>query len=217
MPMCPAHGNRSIGVGISVSISSRRGMAAFTTRAAGVRAGPTRAATASSRLASVAEMPHVASSGRSERRRASASSACTPRFVESSSCHSSTTTVSSPAKISWASSSESRIDRDSGVVTRAVGHAARSRLRSAADVSPVRRPTVQPAASGSGPASGSSRARNVSAASALSGVSQTTRMPAPAAPVRRIAPSQAASVLPVPVGAWSRPLSPAASAAHTSS
>ena len=30
--MCPAHGKRSIGSGISVSITSRRGMSAFTSR-----------------------------------------------------------------------------------------------------------------------------------------------------------------------------------------
>ena len=98
--MWPAHGNRSIGSGISVSISSFRGIAAETSRAAAAREGPTSAATASSRLASVADRPQETRPGRSERSRSRASSVCTPRFVESSSCHSSTITVSSEEKIS---------------------------------------------------------------------------------------------------------------------
>ena len=224
IPMCPAHGNRSIGSGIRVSISSRRGMRADTSRASAARVGPTRAATASSRLASVAERPHVTRLGRSDRSRSRASSVCTPRFVERSSCHSSTITVSSDPKISWESSSESRIESDSGVVTRAVGQLARSRRRSATEVSPVRTPIDQPRTTGFGFASGSSSARTVSAASALSGVTQTTRRPANGfsftaskSADRAIAPSQAASVLPVPVGAWSTPLALAATARHTCS
>ena len=173
----------------------------------------------------MAESPQVMTSGARARSRASASSVCTPRFVESSSCHSSTTIVSSPAKTSWASSSDSMIERVSGVVTRAAGGIVRRRRRSVADVSPVRTPTFQ--RPGSHPpqrsASGASRARTVSAARALSGVSQTTRSPlvspaavaSPTARARPSAPSQAASVLPVPVGACTRPLVPRAMSRQT--
>ena len=224
--MWPAQGKRSIGSGMSVSISSFRGIAAETTRALPTAAGPTRAAVASARLASVAERPQVTSPDRRARRRASASSVCTPRFVESSSCHSSTITVSSEAKISWAVSRERRMESVSGVVTSAVGQLSRSRRRSACDVSPVRMPTESPVVRGRRGRSGSSRAAAVSAARARSGVIQTSRSP-PAAGVgavvaagtasRATAPSQAASVLPVPVGAWSRPLTPASIARQTSS
>ena len=98
--MWPAHGNRSMGSGISVSISSLRAITADTRRASAARDGPTSAATASSRLVSVADSPQVTRPGRSDRKRSSASSVCTPRFVERSSCHSSTITVSSKEKIS---------------------------------------------------------------------------------------------------------------------
>ena len=227
--MWPAQGKRSIGAGMRVSIRSGRGTSAEMRRAAAVRPGPTRAETASARFASVAERPHVTSPGRNARSRASASSVCTPRLVESSSCHSSTTTVSSAAKTSWASSSESRIESDSGVVTSAVGQRSRSRRRAAADVSPVRSPTSQPVKAGRSVRSGSSSARTVSPARARSGVTHRTRGPtredvahassptAAPASARASAPSHAASVFPVPVGACSTPLVPASTARHVSS
>ena len=245
--MCPAQGKRSIGTGTSVSMTSFRGIRALTTLAVATAAGPTSAASATSRLASVAERPQVASPGARVRRRASANSVCTPRFVASSSCHSSTITVSRSAKRSWAFSSERRTESDSGVVTSPSGQRFRSRLRSAAVESPVRSATCQCGArrrdDDAGPLSapesqsarsgrGRSSDRRVSAASARSGVIQTTRGPLPtgrsstspassrAIARRRLwarAPSQAARVLPVPVGACTNPLPPAAAARHTCS
>ena len=244
--MCPAQGKRSIGTGTSVSMSSFRGILALTTLAVATPAGPTSAARAASRLASVAERPQVARPGARVRRRASASSVCTPRFVARSSCHSSTITVSRSAKRSWAFSSERSTESDSGVVTSPSGQRLRSRLRSAAVESPVRSATCQRGARRrdddagplSAPASQSARSgrgrssdRRVSAASARSGVIQTTRGPLPtgrssslassrAIARRRLwarAPSQAARVLPVPVGACTKPLPPAAAARHTCS
>ena len=219
-------------------MSSFRGILALTTLAVATPAGPTSAARASSRLASVAESPHVASPGARVRRRASASSVCTPRFVASSSCHSSTITVSRSAKRSWAFSSERSTESDSGVVTSPSGQRLRSRLRSAAVESPVRSDTCQRGDRRRSPASQSARSgrgrssdRRVSAASARSGVIHTTRGPLPtgrssspassrAMARRRLwarAPSQAARVLPVPVGACTKPLPPAAAARHTCS
>ena len=85
----------------------------------------------------------------------------------------------------------------------------------------MRAATVQSCATAARPASGSASARTVSAARARSGVIHTTRGPAVAggatAADRAIAPNQAASVLPVPVGACTSPLSPAAAARQTSS
>ena len=237
--MWPAQGNRSIGSGISVLICRRRGMRAVISRAAEAWGGPTSVARASSRLASVAERPQVQRPGESVRRRASASSVCTPRLVASSSCHSSTTTVSSVANTSAAVSSESRIESVSGVVTSPSGQAWRSCRRFAAEESPVRRSTrharpagvsrrvsggrsaAAPASHSLSSGSGCSKARSVSVARALSGVIQRIRGPATGAAcwrarLRASAPSQAARVLPVPVGACSRPLWPASSARHVS-
>ena len=214
-------------------------MRAVISRAAGALGAPTSVARASSRLASVAERPQVQRPGESVRNRASASSVCTPRLVASSSCHSSTITVSSAANTSAAVSSESRIESVSGVVISPSGQASRSCRRLAAEESPVRRSTrhagragaprrVSPGESAAAAAShvrswgsGCSRARSVSVARALSGVIQRIRGPATGAArwrarLRASAPSQAASVLPVPVGACSRPLWPASSARHVS-
>ena len=177
-PRCPAQGNRSIGSGISVENSRLRGTFASMRCACLLRCGPTSAVTASSRFESVADNPHVIILGRMALSLDSASSVCTPRFVPRSSCHSSTMTVSRSANISWLSSSDNKIESDSGVVIRASGQFCRRRRRSAAEVSPVLVPTCQHFPNVSvRSASGSSSAWAVSVANARSGVIQTIRMP----------------------------------------
>ena len=106
-----------------------------------------------------------------------------------------------------------------------VGGLVRWRFFTPLPVSPVRSSTLQGRPS---PSAGSARARTVSRASARSGVTQRRRRgagsPASLPPDVRVAPSspsaasaspsrrappQTASVFPIPVGAWRRPLSPA--------
>ena len=104
---------------------------------------PSRAASAVSRLPSVAESPQVRKSGRKRRSRARASSVWAPRLFPSSSCHSSTTTRRSSAKSSRgvrAGEEErealGRGDQGGGeLLALAVAHRGR--------VSPVRRSRVQ--------------------------------------------------------------------------
>ena len=141
-------------------------------RGAPAASRPSSASRATSRFPSVAESPSIRSAGRKRRRRARASSVCTPRFDPSSSCHSSTTTSSRWSNSSGASSRVSSSDRLSGVVTSAVGSRSRWRARMRAGVSPVRDSTVHGSPRSS---TGARRAASVSAASARSGVIQRTR------------------------------------------
>ncbi len=139
-------------------------------QARSIAAGPTRQASASSRLASVADSPQTRSRGSRPRSRASASSVCTPRLVPISSCHSSTTIAPRCAKRSRQSARARNSVRLSGVVTSAVGSRLPWRARAAGPVSPVRTSTVQ---CGARSAAARARARPVSPASARSGVIQS--------------------------------------------
>ena len=216
--MCPAHGKRSIVFGSMLSMTIAFASWPRTSAAAVLRAGPTSAASATSRFASVADRPQMRTSGRSAASRASASSVCTPRLVDRSSCHSSTTTASRCAKRSRQSARARNSVRLSGVVTSAVGSRLVCWARAGAAVSPVRTATVQ---CGRSAAAASASARPVSAASARSGVSHRSVSGggSPAAPwgPRTSGGTAAASVLPMPVGACTRPERPAACARQTSS
>ncbi len=132
-----------------------------------------------------------------------------PRLLPSSSCHSSTITACSPASDSRAPACESISDRLSGVVTSALGILRFCRARSADGVSPVRIPTLQSSPS---PVTAFSNDSRVSADRARIGVIHSTvsgGAPEPPASIDSIsAPSQAASVLPVPVAEWISPFSP---------
>ena len=76
---------------VVISIAFRDGARTMVAEAAAL---PKSTCVASSRFPIVAEMPHSATVGRIVRRRARASSVCTPRLLPMSSCHSSTTIVS---------------------------------------------------------------------------------------------------------------------------
>ena len=171
-PRWPPHEKRPGCSGSSVSITSVLSTLPWTSTAcSSAGPGPTSTSSASSRLPRVALSPHTTSAGFQVASRASASCTCTPRLLPISSCHSSTITVCTVAKVCGASSRLSITLSDSGVVTSAVGSRWSCRARSALGVSPVRSPTVQPGASSG---SGSFSARAVSAASARIGVSHTT-------------------------------------------
>ena len=172
-PRWPAHGKRSAWAGSKVSIVSCLGCWPCTSRPG---AEPSKVCMASSRLPSVADMPHTHRPGLQPRNRASANCTCTPRLLPISSCHSSTTTILTLPSVSRASARASSSDRLSGVVTRAVGRRRDCAWRSLDEVSPVRAPSVQwrrpPSASST--SSGWRRARSVSAASARIGVIHRT-------------------------------------------
>ena len=170
-PMCPAHGKRSMVFGCAVAMTIVLPSLPRTIRVGAAGSTPTRQASAVSRLARVAESPHARSAGRAPRRRASASSTCTPRLVDSSSCHSSTTIASRCAKRSRQSARARNSVRLSGVVTSAVGSRLPCRARAAAAVSPVRTSTLQ---CGCRAAAARVSASPVSAASARSGVIQSS-------------------------------------------
>ena len=106
-------------------------------------AGPSSTPIASARLPSVADRPHTTRSGFQRLSRASSNCTCTPRLLPISSCHSSTITSWMPASRSRASARVSSSVKDSGVLTSAVGSRRSCRARSAAGVSPLRRPIVQ--------------------------------------------------------------------------
>ena len=170
-PRCPPQEKRPGSRGSSVSMSSGLSSRPCTSCASSAWRGPSSALCASSRLPSVADRPHTTSCGFQRRSRASASCTCTPRLLPISSCHSSTITTCSAPKSSRDRSRVSSSVSDSGVVTSAVGSRRSWRARSAAGVSPVRRPTRHCGASS---ASGCCSARAVSAASARIGVSHST-------------------------------------------
>ena len=139
---------------------------------------------------------------------------------------SSTITVCTAARVSRAAEVNIR-NSDSGVVISTSGGWAMSSRRRAGGVSPERTPTL---ISGAGrpwrsailvsPASGVRRLRSTSTASAFSGDTYSTRVPArpsgglPAAPRVSRAHRNAANVLPDPVGAITSVLSPPEIAAH---
>ena len=89
------------------------------------------------------------------------------------------------------------------MVTSAKGGFVFCLARTLLEVSPVRASTFCV------PSKTSCKLRTVSAASARSGVIQSTRRPL-SSPCAITGPNQAASVLPKPVGAWIKPLFPTA-------
>ena len=157
--------------------------------------------------------------------RSSESARWAPRLVAATACTSSTMTVCTAASVSRAAEVSIR-NSDSGVVIRMSGGLAISSRRRPGGVSPERTPTLM---SGAGsprrsamrvmPVSGVRRLRSTSTASAFSGDTYRTRVPAPAgrgsvSASRSIAHRNAASVLPDPVGAMTSVLSPSAMADH---
>ena len=182
---------------------------------------PTRQRSASSRLASVAERPQVRSCGRKPRSRASASSDLHAALA----AHELVPFVDDDglrgARSARASRRRDSISvRLSGVVTSAVGRrcdpAGRARRRR------CRRCARRRSSADCSASRGTRRARApVSLASARNGVIQRSDSGGGASAAPRgpssIGPSAAAYVLPMPVGACTSPLSPAAYAAHTSS
>ncbi len=189
-PMCPAHGKRSIVAGASVAMSICFASSPRTMRAAAARSGPSSAAAASVRLASVADRPQTRRPGRRPASRARASSTCTPRFDDNSSCHSSTTSASRCAKRSRQSARDRNSERLSGVVTSTVGSRRAWRAREASLVSPVRTSTDQCGASAR---AASASASPVSPASARSGVTHSMARGGGWSAVPRLPPTIAGS------------------------
>ena len=169
-PRCPAHGKRSTFGGMTLSMTVSLGSRPRINF--GTPPTPSSTLAAVAVLPSVADRPQTRKPGDHVRRRANASSVKTPRFDDSNSCHSSTTTDRRLANFSRASACVSSSDRLSGVVTSTVGSRSRCFLRADALVSPVRRPTSQFSPSG---ASGAASDAAVSLESARSGVSHNTR------------------------------------------
>ena len=116
--------------------------------------------------------------------RSSESARCAPRLVAATACTSSTMTVCTAASVSRAADVSIR-NSDSGVVIRMSGGLAMSSRRRSGGVSPERTPTL---ISGAGsprrsamrvmPVSGVRRLRSTSTASAFSGDTYRTRVPA---------------------------------------
>ena len=115
----------------------------------------------------VAETPQRRTLGAIRERRASASSVCMPRLEPRSSCHSSTMTVRRCLNVCKDSGYESISVRLSGVMTIAVGGDCRCRSFTELEVSPV---LCSSDHGTSNPRMHSSRARQVSLASARKGV-----------------------------------------------
>jgi hypothetical protein len=149
-------------------------------------------------------------------------------LVPATACTSSTITVVTSVRDSLAAEVSMR-NSDSGVVIRMSGGLLISSRRRAGDVSPERTPTEmfgtgEPSRSATRvmPISGVDRLRSTSTASALSGETYRTRVPGLGSPAgvgsaeasRSIAHRNAANVLPDPVGAMTRVLSPPAMAAQ---
>ena len=191
---------------------------------------PARKVATSSIGRTVADSPmRWAGASSSSSRRSSETARCAPRLVGQTACTSSTITVSMPRSDSRAADVRSR-NSDSGVVIRmSPGRRANSR-RSSAGVSPER---IATSMSGTGrpsrsaacrmPVSGPRRLRSTSTASALSGLTYSTRqrrfgsVGGGVAASRSSADRNAASVLPDPVGATTRVCSPRAIASHAPS
>ena len=144
------------------------------------------------------------------------SARCEPRLECATAWISSTITACTEVSIERAWEVRIRYS-DSGVVIRMSGGLRAIAARSRCGVSPVRMPTLT--ASAPIPRRGALRFRSMSYASAFSGLTYSTRVPAPrgAGPSlwrRSSAHRNAASVLPEPVGADSSTCSPAAIAGH---
>ena len=170
----------------------------------------------------VAERPiRCAGVSSSASRRSSDTARCAPRLVLATACTSSTITVCTPARVSRAAEVSIK-NNDSGVVIRMSGGRVMSSRRCAGGVSPERTPTLicgtgRPSRSAMRvmPVSGVRRLRSTSTARALSGETYSTRVPLVSGfscANRSIAHRNAASVLPDPVGAITRVLSPLAMA-----
>ena len=159
--------------------------------------------------------------------RSSESARWAPRLVAATACTSSTITVCTAARDSRAADVSMR-NSDSGVVIRMSGGLAISSRRRAGGVSPERTPTL---ISGAGcprrsamrviPVSGVRRLRSTSTASAFSGDTYSTRVPAPAGlgSCRRAGRSPTGTrpaSCPDPVGAMTSVLSPSAMADQAS-
>ncbi len=152
----------------------------------------------------------------SSSRRSSDSARCAPRLVPLTACTSSTMTVSTPRSDSRAALVSTR-NSDSGVVMKTSGGILLNARRSAAGVSPERMPTAR---SGTGsprrcaacrmPVSGLRRLRSTSTASALSGLTYSTRQRCRGSSGGGVEASRSSdhrnadSVLPEPVGATTR-------------
>ena len=161
--------------------------------------------------------------------RAKVSARCDPRLSSTSAWISSTITVLVRRSASRPRSAVSRMNSDSGVVTRMCGGRRIIRSRSQAEVSPVRTAVRTPglgnpweAAIVSISASGVSRFLPMSLLSALSGDTYTTsirssrRPSSPTATNRSRQMRNAARVLPDPVGADTRTSRPARILGHAS-
>jgi len=165
-------------------------------------------------IAKVADRPQVRKAGDRRRSRARHSCSSTPRLLPRSSCHSSTTTARSARKRDEASAYDKSSASDSGVITSTSALPWRASRLSRALASPVRKATVQPRPSS---LAVWAKARAVSVARARSGVTQSTRGPAPVVGLATSGldkasnngPPKAAKVLPLPVGVCSKPDSPA--------
>ena len=193
-----------------------------------VLAGPDRNRATSSGGRTVADSPmRCAGVANSWSSRSSDRARCAPRLVPATACTSSTMTVCTSASVSRAAEVSIK-NSDSGVVIRMSGGLVISSRRRAGGVSPERTPTLM---SGAGtprrsatrpmPVSGVRRLRSTSTASAFSGDTYSTRVPAVAGlgsdeASRSMAHRNAASVLPEPVGAMTSVLSPSAMADHAS-
>ncbi len=178
-----------------------------------VLACPDRNRATSSGGRTVADSPmRCAGMAKSWSSRSSDRARCAPRLVPATACTSSTMTVCTSASVSRAADVSIK-NNDSGVVIRMSGGLLISSRRRAGGVSPDRTPTLM---SGAGtprrsairrmPVSGVLRLRSTSTASAFSGDTYNTRVPALAGlgsdeARRSSAHRKAASVLPEPVGA----------------
>ena len=191
-----------------------------------VGAGPDRNRATSSGGRTVADSPiRWAGAGDSWSRRSSDNARWAPRLVPATACTSSTMTVCTSASVSRAAEVSIR-NSDSGVVIRMSGGLVISSRRRPGGVSPERTPTLMAGAGTPSrsamrviPVSGVRRLRSTSTASALSGETYSTRVPAVGgrgslSASRSMAHRNAASVLPEPVGAMTSVLSPSAMAAH---
>ncbi len=192
--------------------------------ASGRRHPPTQAATRSSGR-TVADSATRWNSPARGTSRSTAVMRWTPRLDPATAWISSRITVARPPRMPRPRREVSRMLRLSGVVMRISGGCRTMRSRSSRGVSPQR---VSTRTSGAGaPAaantsrsssSGAVRLRRTSVFSAFSGETYTTRTRPPSqAPVssRSSAHRNAASVLPLPVGALARTCSPAAMRGHT--
>jgi len=176
---------------------------------------PTKKRAISANGFTVADRPmRTGAAGVRDAKRSSDNIRCAPRLLPATACSSSTITLFTPASIARPPLEVSRMNSDSGVVTRMCGGLRRMRSRSAVGVSPVRTAARMPT-SGKPmacscawmPASGSCRFLRMSLDSAFKGDTYSTCTVSSKGPARPcttsslMADKNAASVLPEPVGA----------------